>query len=110
MEIFKKIWPTYQISVQPDTIQQSIIVFGLTQTHSQGGAGGAMHHHKSSKKSTIWGQKVHSLGAPHLPKIDPGYGSGLACPVDKSKSCKIQTTCYNQFSLKYSMYNSGVTL
>ena len=26
------------------------------------------------KKSTFWVQKVHFLGVPHPPKIDPGYG------------------------------------
>ena len=30
-----------------------------------------------SKKSTFRVQQVHFLGAPHLPKIDPGYGPVL---------------------------------
>ena len=70
-------------------------VHGLSRSVARAGAhaGDATHHLKSAKRSTLttkwgfgeWGsqsplfgskrswQKVHFLGATHLPKIDPGY-------------------------------------
>ena len=91
--------------------------------------GGATHHPKSAKrstfchkvgqkwhfcrrvigvrfkKSTIWVQKVHFLGVPHLLRIDPGYGPALKQASFTRKILKNKVTLY---SLYFSAWFKGV--